>query len=109
MAARIEAALYGGRRRKGADIAPPFANHNGALGGQVDDRGRRHAAISPVQNHIDAVFEPLVNFSGIRARVLFAGQQQSRTHHRLAQFTQQHRRDRMIRHPQADRAAPFMF
>jgi intracellular septation protein len=55
------------------------------------------------------MFEPLVNFLCIRARMFFAGQQQSRAHHRLSQFTQQHRRDRMIRNPQADRTAPFVF
>jgi intracellular septation protein len=55
------------------------------------------------------MFESLIDFLGVGSRVFFAGQQQCRTHHRLAQFTQQHRRDRMIRNPQANRAAPFMF
>jgi intracellular septation protein len=54
------------------------------------------------------MFEPLVDFLGIGARVFFTGQEQGRTHHRLAQFTQQHRGDRMIRNPQANRAAPFV-
>jgi intracellular septation protein len=54
------------------------------------------------------MFEPLVDFLGIGARVFFTGQEQGRTHHRLAQFTQQHRGDRMIRNSQANRAAPFV-
>ena len=49
-----------------------------------------------------------MDFLGIGARVLFARQEQSRTHYRLTQFTQQHRGDRMIGNPQANRAAPFM-
>ena len=67
------ALLYGGRRRKGADITAPFANHDGAVAREVDDRGRSHAAITTVQDHIDTMFEPLVDFLGIGARVFFAG------------------------------------
>jgi intracellular septation protein len=54
------------------------------------------------------MFEPLVDFLGIGARVFFAGQEQGRTHHRFIQFTQQHRGHRMIRNPQTNRAAPFV-
>jgi intracellular septation protein len=55
------------------------------------------------------MFEPLVDFLGVGARMFFAGQEQGRTHHRLTQLTQQHRGDRMIGNPQANRAAPFVF
>jgi intracellular septation protein len=54
------------------------------------------------------VFEALVDFFGIGKRVFLAGQEQGRAHHRLIQFTQQHCGHRMIRNPQADRAAPFV-
>src|ERR1700685_2224907 len=50
--ASLGGALYGGRCRKGADVAAPNADHHGTIRGQIDHRGGNQGAIAAIQNQI---------------------------------------------------------
>ena len=59
-----------------AYVTATYAHHDGAVAGQIDDRGRDQAAIPAVQDQIDAVFEFFINLFRIGARQFFTGQKQ---------------------------------
>src|SRR6266513_6045934 len=80
-----------------------LAHNARRVAGQIDHRARLDAAGSRIDHQVELALEPVADLARLGERPRLARQRQGGGEHRLVQLGEQRMRDRMSRHPDADR------